>query len=186
MWRRALFSIGGLLLATIAIGNVMQRRVGGDDWTRFDRKNFPASEILSGDRLCIRETSGLQVNVQLIGVVALESNQPWAEEAKQALFDRVSGRTVLLRLPSLQPRTPDGVLRAYLYLPDSAVSVNDLLVADGHVYADRRITHAMHKQFEQAEAEARRKKRGFWKEMRDDQQPDWRKAWLKSLREREE
>jgi endonuclease YncB( thermonuclease family) len=80
-------------------------------------------------------------------------------------------------------------VRAYVYLDgddaETATSLNERLVADGHAYADRRTPHPTHKQFEQAEGEARRRRRGLWKDVRDDQQPAWRQVWLEQFRKAE-
>ena len=108
----------------------------------------------------------------------------WSDESRRALAGRVAGRDVLLRLPPLAQRSADGTVRAYLYLAGgTADSVNDVLVAAGDAYADRRVDHPMRKAFEQAESEARRKRRGLWKDVRDDEQPAWRQVWLRGLKE---
>jgi endonuclease YncB( thermonuclease family) len=128
------------------------------------------------------------VTVRLLGIDApdmppeVATPAHGAAESRQALIDLIAGRQVMLRLPQLSPRAPDGVVLAYLHLPGSSQSINDQLIAAGHAFADRRVTHAMHKQFEQAESEARKKKKGFWKEMKDKEQPAWRQEWLRTLK----
>ena len=44
--------------------------------------------------------------------------------------------------------------------------------------------HDQRPQFEQAENEARQKKRGLWKSVRESDMPAWRQDWLKALREK--
>jgi endonuclease YncB( thermonuclease family) len=180
-----------LLGATVVAGNAWQQRLGGGDRARFDRRSFLVDQVISGDTLIIRDSGG-STAVRLLGVDApdlppdVAAPAHWSAEARQALAERVAGKTVMVRLPPLATRTPDGMLLAYLHVEGSPLSVNQQLIADGHAFADRRTPHPMHKQFEQAESEVRRKRKGLWKEGRDDQQPAWRQEWLRQQkRERE-
>lgn len=189
-WRKVGLVVLVLLLSSIVLGNVWSQIRGGDDWTRYDRQHFVVQSVMAGDQIAIEPASGGAVTiVKLLGVDthSVNSNaatQPhWAVESYQALRDVAQGRRVLVALPGLAPRTPDGRLHAYIYLEGDppALSVNERLIADGNAYADRRREHPFHKQFDQAEQEARRKKRGLWQDVRDDQQPTWRQEWLKKL-----
>jgi endonuclease YncB( thermonuclease family) len=176
-----------MAVASIAVGSVRQTILGGDDWQRFDRRSFAAAEVISGDTLIVQTEQG-PVTVRLLGIdapdlpPAVPTPAIGAEASRQALCDLIGNKRFMLRLPQLAPRTPDGALLAYVHLDGSSLSLNDQLIAAGHAYADRRVMHAMHKQFEQAESEARRKKKGFWKEIHDKDQPAWRQEWLKSLK----
>jgi micrococcal nuclease len=196
-WRRSALVVGLLLATSVLAGNAWQRHVGGDDATRFDRRTFRVDDVVDGDTVRVVEPGGRLTPVRLAGVAAPESPGPrsaanpatipttahWSAESRRALAERVTGREVLLRLPPLAQRSVDGVVRAYLYLPGGpADSVNELTVAAGDAYADRRTDHPYRKAFEQAESEARRRRRGLWKDVRDDEQPDWRRAWLQGLK----
>lgn len=193
--RRVLLAGLTLLLGTAVLGNAWQHYRGGDDRTRFDRHFFVVRSVMSGDRLALdpADAGGEALTVQLLGVDApdvAEPGQPsphWAADAYRGLREQTQGRRVLLALPALAARSPDGTLPAYAFLDgddaESATSLNERLVADGHAYADRRTSHAMRMRFEQVEDEARGKRRGLWKDVRDDQQPAWRQAWLMRLRE---
>lgn len=200
-WRLRIFgSVGLLLVSSVIVGNVWQRHLGGYDSARFDRRTLRVDEAVSGDTVTVIEPGGRLTPVRLAGVAAPElppatNGAPaalatksvgvahWFDESRRALADRVVGRDVLLRLPPLAQRSADGTVRAYLYLPGGpADSVNESLVAGGDAYADRRMGHPYQKLFEQAESEARRKGKGLWKGVRDDEQPAWRQAWLKQLK----
>jgi endonuclease YncB( thermonuclease family) len=103
----------------------------------------------------------------------------WAHESTQALRDRALGRNVIVRLEPLDQRDRYGRLLAYLYV-DEAEMLNLGMVRDGQAYADRRFRHAHRRQFEEAEDEARRRQRGLWKEVREEQMPEWRRRWLEA------
>ncbi len=190
--RKALIVIVVLLFCSIVIGNLWQQARGGDDWARLDQQFFVVQSVMSGDRMAVESADGrTQEIVQLLGVDAPdlqpagEPSPPGALEAYQSLRDIAQSKRVMLRLPALSPRQADGLVRAYVYLDGDppSLSVNERLVADGNAYADRRRDHPFQKQFDQAEGEARRKKRGFWASVRDDQQPAWRQEWLRKLKD---
>ena len=209
--RRVLLVALTLLLSTVVVGNAWQQYRGGDDWARFDRRYFVVQSVMSGDQLAIESADGREAAiVHLLGVDAPDlpargtppgeptmpgdsdpgEPQPHgALDAYRALRELAHARRVLLALPPLSPRAADGTLLAYVYLDgddaETATSLNERLVADGRAYADRRTPHPTAKQLEQAEGEARRKGRGLWKDVRDDQQPAWRQQWLERLREKE-
>ncbi|HEX8915933.1 MAG TPA: thermonuclease family protein [Humisphaera sp.] len=194
--RRVVFALLLLIASTILIGNVWQQARGGDDWARLDRRPVVVKDVQAGDRIVVENVDGSSpAVVRLIGIDTFDVAGPgqpqlrWGAEAHRALRDRLQGKRVLLRLPPLDPRSRDGEVLAYVYPLDGgappADSVNERMVAEGHAYADRRYDHPFHKQFEQAEGEARRKKLGQWAGMRDADQPAWRQAWLKGLKEKD-
>jgi endonuclease YncB( thermonuclease family) len=74
-------------------------------------------------------------------------------------------------------------LLAYVYLSDLDC-LNLDMVRDGRAYADRRYRHTFRPQFELAEAEARKKQRGLWKDLTEEQIPPWRREWLQRSRQR--
>jgi endonuclease YncB( thermonuclease family) len=165
----------------------------GDDWVGFDQKTFVVRHVIDGDTLEITTSDGRRERVRLIGVDAPETNarndQPsdyWSAEATGYAKARAEGKDVTLRLDGTQTRDKYGRLLAYAYLSD-AESLNLALVRDGQAYADRRFRHTLRSQFEQAEAAARQKKSGLWRDVRDGDQPPWRRDWLeRERRERRE
>ena len=81
-------------------------------------------------------------------------------------------------MDATQTRDPAGHLLAYVYFTDTDL-INLDIVHDGQAFADRRVTHSLHQQIEQAENEARKKQRGMWKEMKWNDQPEWRQEWVR-------
>ena len=162
---------------------------GGNDWARFDKQQFLVTRVVDGDTLEVRSpTSGAAADVRMLGVDAPEMNfrkdQPadhWAQRAWEYLKARALNRTVTLQLEPTETRDRYGRLLAYVYL-DDAENLNLSLVRDGQAYAHRSFAHTLRRQFEQAEAEARQRGRGLWKDVREDQMPEWRQRWLERNR----
>jgi micrococcal nuclease len=182
--------LGSLLLLALSF-TAVREHVGpkSSDWKRFDHETFVVSTVVDGDTIHIRDQSGSDTKVRLVGVDAPELTDPstglpahWAERAKDYLTARADGKNVTLRLEPVQTRDRFGRLLAYIYLSDGDC-LNLDLVRDGQAYADRRFRHSYLPQYAQAENEARRKKTGLWKDVTEDQMPPWRRAWLHSSRE---
>ncbi len=118
--------------------------------------------------------------MHLLGVDAPElPGDYWADHAARYTAGRTADRTVTLHLDPIGWRNDRSELLAYVFITD-ADNLNLDLVHDGQAYADRRVNHSFHAPFEAAEKEAREKKRGMWKSLTDDQQPAWRREWLKT------
>lgn len=120
--------------------------------------------------------------MQLAGVAAPQTGDYAAEMSRAWLVMHAEGKDVTLRLEPTQTRTAEGALLAYVYL-STTENVNIDAVKQGAAYADPRTPHSLSKQFEQAEAEARKKHIGLWKGVTDDTLPAWRKEWLAHLRQ---
>lgn len=162
--------IAGLLVAlcgAIAIDQVTH----SNDWRRFDQKTVTVVGIPAGDQIVIDG----RTTIRLIGVDA-----PYKQSLDYTRA-RLASRQVLLRLEPTQTRDDAGRLMAYVYLGDNDC-LNLALIRDGKAFADRRHRHTFSPQYEQAENEARKKGRGMWKDLREDQQPQWRREWLEQLR----
>lgn len=163
---------------------------GGSDWRLFDQRTLEVARVIDGDTLEIRAPDGQTVPVRLIGVDApelrpSEGGPPdyWAERATDYARARADGQPVLLKLEPTQTRDRYQRLLAYVYLSDTEM-LNLALVRDGQGYADRRFKHTFRPQFEMAENEARKKQRGLWKEVTEEQMPQWRREWLREFRRR--
>ena len=179
--RRLRLSVGVIVALILAI-TIAERagafRYGGDDWSRFDRKSVIAANVIDGDSFLVPQL-GRAETVHLLGVDAPTSH--WSNEAKAYLEARLKGRTITLRLDGTQTRDAQGRLLAYVYITDGDC-LNVDIVRDAQAFADRRIKHTFRSSIEQAENEARKKRRGMWSDLTDDQQPPWRREWLRSLR----
>jgi endonuclease YncB( thermonuclease family) len=171
----ALLLLFGLVAALDHRGCFRSR---GDDWTTFDKQPVTLTTVIDGDTVEAQSPSGRHETVRLLGIDAPDlPDGYWSDPSKRALAERVGGKSVTLRLDSTQTRDAQHRLLAYVYY-DDADNVNLELVRDGHAYAQREEIHSMVRQFEQAEDEARGKRRGLWADVRDDQQPAWRQRWL--------
>ncbi|HEY1628232.1 MAG TPA: thermonuclease family protein, partial [Tepidisphaeraceae bacterium] len=172
------FLIASLLLSTIG-----DHLVGTwtDDWSAFDHRTFVVSKIISADTICVGDISN-PLTVRLVGVDAPASAY-WIKKSKTYVEQRTLGKNVTLRLEPIQTRDRDGALRAYVYLSDLDC-LNADLVHDGEVFADRQFAHTFQPQYEMAENDARRRERGLWYGVSDDDMPAWRVQWLRSLRAR--
>ena len=156
----------------------------GDDWSRFNQKPVRAIEVIDGDTFCAELESGEAVPVRLLGVDAPEiPDAHWSAEAKKYTEARLANRTVTLRLDGTQTRDDAGNLLAYVFILDTDC-LNVDIVRDAQAFADRRIKHTLSSPIETAETDARKKRRGMWRELTDDQQPAWRQAWLRELQRR--
>lgn len=190
--RKCLIALLALLATTVAAGRLKAARPAGtdvdaNDWAAFDKKTFRVSRVVDGDTISIRR-KGETVRIRLLGIDAPEmhagTDEPpdhWAVRAKQALTDMLDGNDVTLTLEQTETRDHYGRLLAYIYVGDME-NVNLRLVKEGHVYADRRFNHSQSKQLSQAEAEARKKKLGLWKDVQENQMSAWRQRWLKRQR----
>ena len=173
----------------LALSAVLDRsgvfRYAGNDWRAFDHKEFVVTHVTDGDTLTVRPPGGgAETRVRLIGVDAPELNSRdggrpdfWATDARDYLRRRADDQRVTLRLEQTNTRDRYKRLLAYVYVNDSH-NLNLDLVRDGHAYADRRFPHSMRAQFERAENESRRAKRGLWKDVQESQMPPWRREWL--------
>lgn len=152
------------------------------DWRRFDHRAFIVRRVISGDSFEIDGSKVRLLGVQGPALVDPSTGKPahGSESSLKYLAARLSDKTVTLRLDNLQTRDSDDELLAYVYLTD-VDCINADAVKDGMVYADRRSAHAFHTQYEQAENDARKKQRGLWKGLTEDQMPAWRRSWLHSL-----
>jgi endonuclease YncB( thermonuclease family) len=184
--RRKLLSLcGSLLLASLLISAVGDHLRGAarDDWAAFDHQIFHVTQIISGDTICVTPiSSDHEIIVRLIGVEATAMPAAyWAVKAKNYVEARSLEKNVTLRLEPIDTRDRQGRVRAYVYLSDIDC-LNADLVHDGEVFADRRYAHSFKPQYEMTENEARKKQRGLWYGLRDEDMPAWRREWLRSFR----
>lgn len=173
--RRIAFLLLAILVLTIVLDRLRPSagRAGGD-WDAWDQQPVRVVKVVDGDTVHVKPPSSEDVQtVRLIGVDAPETDAYWGERATAYLAARAAGKEVVLRLEPLETRDRYGRLLAYLYASESE-NLNQSLVRDGQAYADRRFDHTYRAQFEQTEAEARKRRRGLWKDVRDEQQPPWR------------
>jgi micrococcal nuclease len=182
LFRRVLTALVMLVAAAILLDRRGTFGYPGDDWSNFDQKHYVINHIADGDTVGIRR-SGKEIRIRLLGVDAPEmsSHDHWATQATDYTQSRLLGQTVTLRLDGTETRDRYGRLLAYLYLSDTD-NFNLDLVRDGQAYADRRFKHSQRVTFESAEATARKKETGLWKDLTEAEQPPWRRRWLENAR----
>jgi endonuclease YncB( thermonuclease family) len=186
--RRVIFCLIALLSLSVVLGRLGPLRYRGDDWRDFDQQRVTVTHVVDGDTVRVRLSSAApEETVRLLGIDAPEISHAsgegshWGLQAAEYLKGIAEGRSVTLRLDSTQTRDKYRRLLAYLYLGDTE-NVNQSLVRDGHAYAFRTFPHSQQRQFEQAETEARGKRRGLWADLTDEQMPPWRQAWLSTVK----
>ena len=165
----------------VALGLLLLWRVfrgARDDYSRFDRRTFFVAAAVDGDTFLLSDREHTPVTLLGIDAPDLPADH-FATEAAAYLRVRLEGKSVLLKLDGTETRDRAGRLRAYVYLSDTDL-LNADIVRDGRAYADRRTKHTFGPIVEQLENEARKKQRGLWEAVTDDQQPQWRQAWLRS------
>jgi len=87
-------------------------------------------KVIDGDTFTLRLSDGTQRAVRITELDAPEICQPWGEEAKQALADRVLKQTV-----RVQPRGADRWQRLLGRVFVGDLDVGDRLVRDGHAWS---------------------------------------------------
>src|ERR1041385_9256242 len=168
-----------VIFATSAVDHLGLFGYEGDDMRRFDGQSLDVAGVVGGDTLQSYQSHGRGLHVHFLGVSAPAGAEDWANESKQALSDRITGKKVLLRLDPMQTRTRSGDIDAYVYLEDELINVEPIRL--GHAYADRRQSHAWGSVFESSEASTRRRKLALWETLRSSQMPQWRRDWLRSF-----
>jgi len=184
--RRRIVRWGLLSILVLGIGSSVLDHAGafgytGSDTRRFDHKLVRVTRAIDGDTLCVQlPDEDNETTVHLLGVDAPHlPGAHWSTNAAKYTAARTTGRMVTLRLDPIGWRNQRGELLAYVFITD-ADNLNLDIIHDGQAYADRRVQHSLHAPLEEAEKEARLKKRGLWKDLRDQDQPAWRREWLRS------
>jgi endonuclease YncB( thermonuclease family) len=111
--------------------------------------------IADGDTLTVLDESDSQHRIRLYGIDAPEKAQPFGQQSKKNLASKVFGATVHVEIVDID-RYGREVGRIYL----GGRLINLEQVRDG--YAWRYTEYDRHHEFEAAEAEARRHRRGLW------------------------
>ena len=171
------------MLAGLLISSLADHLLGmaQDDWALLDHQTFPVVQVIAADTIGVGE-SAHPIIVRLIGVAAPASAY-WAKKSKTYVEQRLLNKSVILRLEPIQTRDRDGELRAYVYLSDLDC-LNADLIHDGEVFADRRFAHSYQPQYAMSENDARRRQRGLWYGITDEDMPAWRRDWVQSLKSR--
>lgn len=185
--RRRLRALRAMVLVSLGL-LLLWRAVRGpaDDYSRFDRKRVAVASAIDGESFVIDDRR--RTTVALLGVDAPDApDGHFSRESAEYLAGRLAGRAVVLKLDGTQTRDDAGRLLAYAYVTDTDL-LNADVIRDGRGFADRRRQHTSRPQFEQLEAEARKKGRGLWERIDDaaiddrHRMPAWRREWLRTLK----
>jgi endonuclease YncB( thermonuclease family) len=147
-----------------------------DNWSRFNHRSFHISGVAGGDSILIETSPQQTETVRLLGIVAPTES----DAARTLLGELTAGREATLLLQTPEARDARGSLLASVFVDGTDLSVS--LAKAGVVYADRRQPSVMSGSIDPAEAEARKKKRGLWQDLKSAQMPAWRQAWLRGLK----
>lgn len=156
---------------------------GNDRW-RYDGVVATVTRAFDGDTLEVDLADGAQAvtRIRLWGVDSPElahapdeSDAYFGREAADTVQQHVVGRPVRIALdPNHETRDRYGRLLAYLFLEDSSITLNEMLVERGLAYADPRYPNAMKTRLAALEKEATRLKAGLWAGVTLEKMPGWR------------
>jgi len=127
--------------------------------------------ISSGDTLTILNASNKQQVIRLAEIDAPERGQPYYEEAKQVLADKVLKKTIHFERTAWDTK---GQLEAKVILNGEYISA--WLVGEGHVWVYR--AYSDDPQMLELEAGAQKNKLGLWMLPLPDRMPPW--EWILS------
>ncbi|MEM6852921.1 MAG: thermonuclease family protein [Planctomycetota bacterium] len=116
-----------------------------------------------------------EVRVRLEAIDAPETGQPFGDRAKRVLSDAVFGKTVAVEVTG-EDRYERKLGFVYIRRRGEPVSVNRAMVAAGMAW--HYVAYSDDEELAEAEAEARKKRRGLWRD--DDPMPPW--EWRKRER----
>lgn len=174
--------LGVLALLGRGTGNPRDASAAGDDRQRFHDRIFVVVKVVDGDTIDVRVPGGhgRATRVRLWGVDTPEvAGAPtgamyWGDRASAFAKRTLLGRRVRLEL--LPDRTRDKYRRllAYVYVAADGRLFNEMLIDEGHAYADTRFDHPMRARFVEREQAARARRAGLWAEVSVRDMPGWR------------
>lgn len=186
-WRRnrsALVVVLGVVVALLG-ERTLRRPAGGSDFSRYHDQAFRVVQVVDGDTidLDVADVDHPTTRVRLWGVdtpeVAHRGEPPmhFGPQAKVFAEQTLGGRAVYVVLNPSKTRDKYGRLLAYFFLERGGAMFNQMLVEEGHGYADRRFAHPYKEEFEAAERRARKSEHGLWKNLTKEQMPAWRQRF---------
>ncbi|MSR59343.1 MAG: thermonuclease family protein [Planctomycetaceae bacterium] len=125
--------------------------------------------ITDGDTLTVLDADSVQHKIRLDGIDAPEKDQAFGAVARKALGDKVHEKDVRV----VWRRKHRGRIIGEIYLGDRNISRE--MVADGHAWWYKRYVPKA-KDLEDAEAEARKERRGLWGDKSPVPPWEWRKS----------
>jgi endonuclease YncB( thermonuclease family) len=152
------------------------------DLARYHGQSFEVVRVVDGDTLHLGapDLGGDSTKVRLLGIDAPEmgtnrSERMYYAEEATALAKRLALHQEVRVYLDERAGSRDRYQRllAYIELPDGKF-LNEELLSEGCVYADRRFRHSYYQKYLQLEAGARSLEKGLWKNVTPEQMPPWR------------
>ncbi len=182
---------GTIWLALIIVALVLLRQVepsqpvrpnADDDMQRLHQGVFDVTRVVDGDTINIDVPDGKfdTTRIRLWGVDTPEvAGSPtgdmfWGEQASRFAKSTLEGRQVRLELIAGATRDKYRRLLAYVFVEPSGQLFNEMLIRQGHGYADTRFQHPMKARFRELEDAARAGRVGLWREVTVRDMPGWR------------
>ena len=161
---------------------------GGEDFRRYHDQTFRVARVVDGDTFDIDAPDGGKpvTRIRLWGVDCPETghgrkpSMHFGDEAKAFVERTLGDRSVHVVLSPKRTRGKYGRLLAYVFLERGGEMFNEMLLAEGYAYADRRFPHHYKKAFETIEQRARRSGAGLWADVTVDKMPAWKQRFERS------
>lgn len=164
------------LLVLLALAGRGQQEEG--DFRRYNNKQFRVYRVVDGDAICLDtpDANESYTRVRLWGVDTPETKAPgkpvayFGPEATAFTEEMVAGRTVTIELDPEKTRGKYGRLLGFVYTDEDKL-LNEELLRSGHAYADGRWQHRFYVRFQQIETQARKNRRGLWRDIKPQDMP---------------
>jgi endonuclease YncB( thermonuclease family) len=112
-------------------------------------------QVFDGDTLTLEEPKKKQLKLRLFGIDAPEIHQPFGKKAKEALADKVSGKTVRVEIMEMG-RTGHAIGKVFF----DRRHINMEMVKEGFAWDEVHFDKG--REYVNAEIEAKSKGRGLW------------------------
>ena len=152
------------------------------DIQKYEGRQFTVVKVVDGDTLDIDipDANYDHTRIRLWGVDTPETKDPrtgpmfFGKEASEFSTTKALNKKVTVFLEKdRNSRDKYNRLLAYIRLPDGKF-LNEELLREGCAYADLRFKHGLYNKYKQLESLARSQKKGLWKNITEEQMPQWR------------
>ena len=126
--------------------------------------------VIEGDTIGVTNPANLKVRVKLIGIDAPESNQPYADESRRALSDKILGEKVVLTFEP--PRSKNAVIHARVAFGERWINLE--MVKEGWAWAVP--SHAGNPELKEAQQIASKARVGLWQADAPVSPWEWRRS----------
>jgi hypothetical protein len=152
----------GIVIVLTLVDHFLSRNYFGDDWARFDGREFRFVRLIDGDSMAVCEpSSGEIIDVKLMGI------RPFHAPLEKRMVDvadaQLVGKMIVLHLGLTRTRDERGRLVADAMTEDGK-PISALLATQGLALADRRSSSAFVGEAVRGQSQARKKRVGMWGE----------------------